>query len=550
MLKLIPLGGLGEIGLNMMVLEYEDSIIIVDAGLMFPEEYMPGVDLVIPDIGYLLDNKEKVKNLVLTHGHEDHIGAIPFLLRDFPDIPIYGTDFTIELLKEKLREHGLLENTILNKVKAGDTSRFGPFSIEYIQVNHSIVDGVGLAIQTPEGIIIHSGDFKIDQTPVDGKYTDLARFSYYGEQDILLLLSDSTNIEKEGFTLSEKEVSRTLEELFRSSEGRLIIAAFASNITRIQQIVNLASRYKRKVLFSGKSMVTNVQIADNRGYIHLPEGIEIREKEVSSLPDDGITIITTGSQGEPMSSLTRMSQNNHKYIKVKPGDTIILSSRFIPGNEAAITRIINNLYRMGAEVIYEKVSDIHSSGHAYKEELKLMLNLIKPRHFIPIHGDYRHLVKHTQLAKEMGVPEDQVLLVKDGDCVCFEKGKARMAESVHSGRILVDGKGVGDVGDLVLKDRRKLSGDGLVIALLAVDNETGHIIYGPDIISRGFVFEDQIGYILEDAKCIVLEVLDEMNRDMAPEWPDLVDEIRRQLKRFFFKVIKRRPLILPIIIPV
>ena len=550
MLKLIPLGGLGEIGLNMMVLEYEGNIIVVDAGLMFPEEYMPGVDLVIPDIGYLLENREKVKTLVLTHGHEDHIGAIPFLLKDFPNIPIYGTDFTIELLKEKLREHGLLETTVLNKVKAGDTTRFGPFTIEYIQVNHSIVDGVGLAIQTPEGIIIHSGDFKIDQTPLDGTYTDLARFSYYGEQDILLLLSDSTNIEKEGFTLSEKEVTRTIEELFLSSEGRLIIAAFASNITRIQQIVNLASKYKRKVLFSGKSMVTNVQIANNRGLIHIPEGIEIREKEVSSLPDDEITIITTGSQGEPMSSLTRMSQDNHKHIKVKPGDTIILSSRFIPGNEVAITRIINNLYRMGAEVIYEKVSDIHSSGHAYKEELKLMLNLIKPRHFIPVHGDYRHLVKHTQLAKEIGVPENQVLLVKDGDCVCFEKGKAWMAEPVHSGRILVDGKGVGDVGDLVLKDRRILSGDGLVIALIVVDNETGHIIYGPDIISRGFVFEDQIGYILEDAKCIVLEVVDEMNWEMEPEWPELADEIKRQLKRFFFKVIKRRPLILPIIVPV
>jgi ribonuclease J len=550
MLKLIPLGGLGEIGLNMMVLEYEEDIILVDAGLMFPEEYMPGVDLVIPDVGYLLENREKVKNLVLTHGHEDHIGAIPFLLKDFPHIPIYGTNFTLELLKEKLREHGLLENTFLNKVKAGNTVQFGPFTIEFIRVNHSIVDGVGLAIQTPEGTIIHTGDFKIDQTPVDGIYTDLARFSYYGQQDILLLLSDSTNIEKEGFTLSEKEVSRTIEELFISSKGRLIIAAFASNITRIQQIINLASKYKRKVLFSGKSMVTNVQIAKAQGYIDLPEDIEIKEKEVASLPDDEITMITTGSQGEPMSSLTRMSQNTHKHIQVKPGDTIILSSRFIPGNESAITRIINNLYRLGAEVIYEKVSDIHSSGHAYKEELKLMLNLIKPRHFIPIHGDYRHLVKHTQLAKEMGVPEDQVLLVKDGDCVCFEKRKAWISGSVHSGRILVDGKGVGDVGDLVLKDRRILSGDGLVIALIAVDNETGHIIYGPDIISRGFVFEEEIGYILEDAKCIVLEVVEEMDREMAPEWPDLADEIKRQLKRFFYKVIKRRPLILPMIIPV
>ena len=550
MLKLIPLGGLGEIGLNMMVLECEDYMLIVDAGLMFPEEYMPGVDIVIPDFKYLLDNREKVKGLVLTHGHEDHIGGIPFLLKDFPRLPIHGTDFTLELLKEKLREHGLLETTTLNKVKAGDISRFGPFTIEYIRVNHSIVDGVGLAVQTPEGIVIHSGDFKIDQTPVDGQYTNLARFSYYGEQDVLVLLSDSTNIEREGFTLSEKEVSRTLGELFRSSPGRLIIAAFASNITRIQQIVNLAAKWNRKILFSGKSMVTNVQIARNLGFMHLPDQIEIREKDISALPDHEITIITTGSQGEPMSSLTRMSQNNHKHIKIKPGDTIILSSRFIPGNETAINRIINNLYRMGAEVIYEKVSDIHTSGHAYKEELKLMLNLTKPRHFIPIHGDFRHLVKHAQLAGEMGVPEGQVLLLKDGDCVCFTDGKASVAEPVPSGRILVDGKGVGDVGDLVLKDRRKLSGDGLVIALIAVDSETGHLIYGPDIVSRGFVFEDRIGFILEDAKCIVLEVLDELDREMTLEWPDIADEIKRQLKHFFFKVIKRRPLILPIIIPV
>jgi len=548
MLKIMPLGGLGEIGLNMMVMEYDHYILVVDAGLMFPEEYMPGVDMVIQDMHYLKENRDKVQSIILTHGHEDHIGAMPFFLKEF-NIPVFGTNFTIELLKEKLREHDLLENAILRKIQAGDVTQFGPFKVEYISVNHSIVDGVALAIDSPEGIIIHSGDFKIDQTPVDGQKTDLGRFAYYGEHDVLALFSDSTNIEREGFTLSERDVRRTLEELFHSCDGRLIIAAFASNITRVQQIINLADKFDRKVIFSGKSMVTNVRIARDEGFISMPDDIEIKEKEINLLPDDKINIITTGSQGEPMSSLTRMAQNTHKHIKIKKGDTIILSSRFIPGNERSITRIINNLYRMGAEVVYEKVSDIHSSGHAYKEELKLMLNLVKPKYFIPIHGEYRHLIKHIQMALEMGMPSDRPLLVKDGDTICFEDRKAEFGDPVQIGRILVDGKGVGDVGELVLRDRRKLSGDGMVIALLAVNEQTGEIIYGPDIISRGFVFEDQSGFILEDAKCIVLEVFDEIERPAHIDWTEVAPDIKRRLKHFFFKVIKRSPLILPIIIP-
>lgn len=532
----------------MMVMEYDHYILVVDAGLMFPEEYMPGVDMVIQDMHYLKENSDKVQSIILTHGHEDHIGAMPFFLKEF-NIPVFGTNFTIELLKEKLREHDLLENAILRKIKAGDVTRFGPFKVEYISVNHSIVDGVALAIDSPEGIIIHSGDFKIDQTPVDGQKTDLGRFAYYGEHDVLALFSDSTNIEREGFTLSERDVRRTLEELFHSCDGRLIIAAFASNITRIQQIINLATKFDRKVIFSGKSMVTNVRIARAEGFISMPDDIEIKEKEINLLPDDKINIITTGSQGEPMSSLTRMAQNTHKHIKIKKGDTIILSSRFIPGNERSITRIINNLYRMGAEVVYEKVSDIHSSGHAYKEELKLMLNLVKPKYFIPIHGEYRHLIKHTQMALEMGMPSDRPLLVKNGDTICFEDRKAEFGDPVQIGRILVDGKGVGDVGELVLRDRRKLSGDGMVIALLAVNEQTGEIIYGPDIISRGFVFEDQSGFILEDAKSIVLEVFDEIEKPAHIDWTEVAPDIKRRLKHFFFKVIKRSPLILPIIIP-
>ncbi|NTV33679.1 MAG: ribonuclease J [Deltaproteobacteria bacterium] len=549
MLKLIPLGGLGEIGLNMTALEYGDDILVVDSGLMFPEEYMPGVDVVIPDIQYLRDNRERVKWIVLTHGHEDHIGAMPFLLREF-DLPVFGTSFTIELLKEKLREHNLPQEARLQKVKPGEISEFGPFKIEYIRVNHSIPDGVGLAIDTPEGILVHSGDFRMDQTPVDGQATDLLRFAHYGERGVLALLSDSTNVEKEGFTLSEREVSRTLEGLMESSGGRVIVAVFASNITRIQQVVHLASRFHRKIHFSGKSMRTNVRIAKEEGLLHVPPDLEIEEHEIDRMADDRVVMITTGSQGEPMSSLTRMAENRHKGVKIRKGDMVILSSRFIPGNERAITAIINNLYRMGAEVVYERVSDIHSSGHAYQEELKLMLHLVKPKYFIPVHGEYRHLVKHAQLAGQTGIPSDRLILVEDGMPVCFDRGEATVAERVQTGRVLVDGKGVGDIGDVVLRDRRRLSGDGVVVVLLGVDEQTGDIIYGPEIVSRGFVFEDHSGFMLEEAKSLVLQVVNEIENRSHIDWAEVAPDIKKSLKRYFFNTIERRPLILPIIMPV
>ena len=546
---MIPFGGLGEIGLNMMALEYDSFIIVVDAGLMFPEEYMPGVDVVIPDYQYLKENREKIQAIILTHGHEDHIGALPFLLKEFT-VPVFGTNFTIELLKEKLKEHKLLDKVALSKIRAGESVEFGPFKVEFIQVNHSIVDGVGLAIETPEGIIIHSGDFKIDYEWLEGAATDVARFAYYGNKGVLALLSDSTNIEKEGFTLSEREVGKTLESIFQNSEGRIIAAVFASNIKRIQQIINLAVKFGRKVLFSGRSMITNVEIAKNEGFLSIPQQAILEEKGLVLLPDNKVTIITTGSQGEPMSSLTRMAYNRHKTVKIKEGDMVILSSRFIPGNERAITSIINNLYRMGASVIYEKVSDIHSSGHAYQGELKLMLSLVKPKYFIPIHGEYRHLVKHIQLAVDTGIGTDRTLLVENGTEICFDKGNAFIGNKVKAGRILVDGKGVGDVGEVILRDRIKLSEDGMVIALMAVDEHTGDIIYGPDIISRGFVFEDQSGFILEEAKCILLEVMDEIEKPARIDWAETGAEIKRRLKRFFFRVIERKPLILPIIIAV
>ncbi len=549
MLKIIPLGGLGEIGLNMMVLEYDQYILVVDSGLMFPEDYMPGIDVVIPDFDYLRENKDKVKSVIVTHGHEDHIGAMPFFLKEF-DVPVYGTRFTIELLKEKLREHNLIENTALQKVKAGDVTEFGPFKVEYISVNHSIVDGVGLAIHTPEGLIIHSGDFKTDQTPVDGQFTDLNRLAHFGAHGVLALFSDSTNVEKEGFSLSERTVKRTLEELFQSCEGRLIAAVFASNITRIQQIINLAAKYNRKIAFSGKSMETNVRIGQDEGFIRIPEGTKIDEENIESLPDHEVTVITTGSQGEPLSSLTRMAQNRHKNIRIKEGDTIIFSSRFIPGNEKAITSIINSLYRKGAEVIYEKVSDIHSSGHAYKEELKLLINLVKPKYFIPIHGEYRHLRKHAQLAVETGVPSENIRLIENGNTLYFQGGSTVIGEQVQTGRVLVDGKGVGDVGELVLRDRRRLSGDGVVIALLAIDEQTGDVIYGPDIVTRGFTVEVQSAPILDEAKTIVSEILAEIENPTHMDWTEVVPDIKRKLKRFFFRTIERSPLILPIIIPV
>ncbi|MBL7224623.1 MAG: ribonuclease J [Desulfobacteraceae bacterium] len=549
MLKVIPLGGLGEIGLNMMVIEHGPDLLIVDAGLMFPNDYMPGIDLVIPDFTYIRENKEKIRAIILTHGHEDHIGAIPFFLKEFP-VPVFGTCFTLGLLRAKLKEHHLPEKAELREIRAGDITRLGPFNVEYISVNHSIVDGVGLAIDTPEGVLLHSGDFRIDPTPVDSQFTDLIRFAHFGEKGVLAFFSDSTNAEKEGYTLSEKDVQKTLDDLFQTCLGRLVVASFASNITRIQQVISLAAKFGRKVVFNGKSMITNVGIAKEQGFIHIPEDSEISERQINQFPDQNILIITTGSQGEPMSALTRMAQGKHKGIEIKSGDTVILSSRFIPGNEKAITSVINRLYRLGADVVYEKVSDIHTSGHARREELKLMLSLVKPRYFVPIHGEYRHLVKHAQIASEMGMADDRILIAEDGDVICFESLQMQLEKPVPFGRILVDGKGVGDIGETVLRDRRKLGGHGMVVILLIVDEETGETIYGPEIISRGFVFENQGQFILEDAECIVLEVLDELERPSPVDCAKVESEIRRRLKRFFYKVIERNPLIIPVIIAV
>ncbi len=548
-LKIIPLGGLGEIGLNMMAFEYGDTIFVVDAGLMFPEDYMLGVDYVIPDINYLKENKSKVSGIVLTHAHEDHIGALPYLLKEI-NVPVFGTRFTLGIVRHKLEEHGLLSSTSLNEISHRKKLKIGIFELEFIRVSHSVVDGIGIAVKTPYGLIVHTGDFKISHTPVDGVMTDLNKFARCGDEGVLALLSDSTNVEKEGYTISDKEIGEALAKIIIESKGRIIVALFASNVARIQQIVNIARLKGSKVLISGRSIETSTNIAKDLGYIHIPEGMEVDIKQIDDFKDDEIIIITTGSQGEPMSALARMSRGIHKQIKIKEGDTVIFSSKFIPGNEKAISNIINNLYRKGADVIYEKISAIHVSGHAFREELKLMINLTKPEHFIPIHGEYRHLILHTRLAEQVGVSKNKILLAENGQVIEFDENGGRVLDKIMTGRVLIDGKGVGDVGRSVLKERRMLSRDGLVVVNMVFDEETGIIVHGPEIVSHGFVFEMEKGHLLEDAKCVILEILEETGTDV----PGRIDKIRSQiqsaLRKYFYFTIGRRPIILPFIIEV
>ena len=548
-LKIIPLGGLGEIGLNMMAFEYGDTIFVVDAGLMFPEDYMLGVDYVIPDINYLKENKSKVSGIVLTHAHEDHIGALPYLLKEI-NVPVFGTRFTLGIVRHKLEEHGLLSSTSLNEISHRKKLKIGIFELEFIRVSHSVVDGIGIAVKTPYGLIVHTGDFKISHTPVDGVMTDLNKFARCGDEGVLALLSDSTNVEKEGYTISDKEIGEALAKIIIESKGRIIVALFASNVARIQQIVNIARLKGSKVLISGRSIETSTNIAKDLGYIHIPEKMEIDIKQIDDFKDDEIIIITTGSQGEPMSALARISRGIHKQIKIKEGDTVIFSSKFIPGNEKAISNIINNLYRKGADVIYEKISAIHVSGHAFREELKLMINLTKPEHFIPIHGEYRHLILHTRLAEQVGVSKNKILLAENGQVIEFDENGGRVLDKIMTGRVLIDGKGVGDVGRSVLKERRMLSRDGFVVVNMVFDEETGIIVHGPEIVSHGFVFEMEKGHLLEDAKCVILEILEET----GPDVPDRIDKIRSRiqpaLKKYFYFTIGRRPVILPFIIEV
>lgn len=549
MLKIIPLGGLGEIGLNMMVFEYGDSAFIVDAGLMFPEDYMLGIDYVIPDMNYIKQKKPDISGVVLTHAHEDHIGALPYLLREM-NVPIYGTPFTLGVVRKKLEEFKSLAHVQLNEISPREKLELGPFELDFIRVCHSAVDGVGIAVKTPLGIVVHTGDFKISHTSVDGMITDVNKFAQYGEKGVLALLSDSTNVEREGYTISDQEVGDTLGRISSGRSGRIIIALFASSITRIQQVIDIALAINRKVVFNGRSIETSVNIAKDLGYIRIPEEMEIDIEQVNDLPDEEIAIITTGSQGEPMAALARMATGTHKQIKIKKEDTVILSSKFIPGNEKAITKIINDLYRRGADVIYEKISKIHVSGHAFQEELKLMINLTRPKYFIPIHGEFRHLVLHSRLAKQVGISEKNILLAENGQIIEFDENGGKIQDNVWTGRVLIDGKGVGDVGRSVLKERRNLSEDGLVVVNMAFDEETGIVVYGPEIVSRGFVFETETGHLLEDAKCVVLEIVEEVSSEFPDRAAIIRSKIQKALRKYFSFTINRRPVILPFILEV
>jgi ribonuclease J len=549
MLKIIPLGGLGEIGLNMMVFEYGDSAFVVDVGLMFPEDYMLGIDYVIPDMSYIKQKRSNISGVVLTHAHEDHIGALPYLLKEM-NLPIYGTPFTLGVLRKKLEEHGLFLPVSLHEISPRSKLQLGVFELEFIRVCHSAVDGVGIAINTPRGLVIHTGDFKISHTSVDGMITDVNKFAQYGEKGVLALLSDSTNVEREGYTISDQEVGDTLGRISAGRKGRIIIGLFASSITRIQQVIDIARAIGRNVVFTGRSIETTVNIAKELGYINIPEEMEIGIDQISEFSDEEIIIITTGSQGEPMAALARMASGTHKQIKIKKEDTVILSSKFIPGNEKAITKIINDLYRRGADVIYEKISQIHVSGHAFQEELKLMINLTRPKYFIPIHGEYRHLVLHSRLAEQVGIKKENILLAENGQIIEFDGNGGKVQDRIITGRVLIDGKGIGDVGRSVLKERRDLSEDGLVIVNMAFDEETGIVIFGPEIVSRGFVFETETGHLLEDAKCVILEIVEEIGPEVQDRAGKIRSKISKALRKYFFFTIKRRPVILPFILEV
>ena len=546
--QIIPLGGLGEIGKNMTVFRYGDDIILIDAGLMFPEDDMLGIDLVIPDIPYLLENKDKVKAIFLTHGHEDHIGALPYVLKQI-DVPVYGTALTLGILQGRLRENNVSDNNLVT-IKPGDKINVGAFNLEFIRVNHSIPDAISIVIKTPIGTIIHTGDFKFDQTPVDGQVTQFNKFAEFGDEGVLALLADSTNAERPGFTQSEKMVGQTFDDEFRYARNRIIVATFSSNVHRIQQVVDSAVKYKRKVAVIGRSMINVVNIAMELGYLRIPEGVLIDIDETNNYTSDQIVIITTGSQGEPMSALTRMAMNDHKKVDIMPGDTVIISATPIPGNEKLVARTIDHLYKLGADVIYEKSNGVHVSGHASQEEIKLMHNLVRPKYFIPVHGEYRHLIKHANLAKDLGMPSENIVIAENGSVIEISKNGIGINGKIQSGKVLVDGLGVGDVGNIVLRDRRQLSQDGIMIVVVTIDHETCHVVSGPDIVSRGFVYVREAEDLMEEAREKVLSALERCENNGVSEWSMIKSTIRDNLGRFLYERTRRRPMILPIIMEI
>jgi ribonuclease J len=543
--SIIPLGGVGEIGKNMWVYEYLDDIILVDAGVMFPDEEMLGVDLVIPDISYLVENRHRVKAIVLSHGHEDHIGALPYVLKQI-QVPVYGTRLTLGLLEGKLEEHGLVRQTELKLVKSGQKVQIGAFNLEFIHVNHSLPDVVAVAIKTPMGSIIHCTDFKIDHTPIDGKVMDLGRFAELGKEGVLCLLSDSTNAEHPGYTLSEKTVGSTFMQTFNEAEGRIIVATFASNIHRIQQVIDAAKLFHRKVCFVGRSMVNNVAITSEMGYLNIPKGITIPMEDVDKYKAEKIVIVSTGSQGEPMAALTRMARSEHRNILIGPGDTVIISAHPIPGNERLIGKIIDQLFKLGAEVIYQRFSGVHVSGHASQEELKFLINLTNPRYFIPVHGEYRMLWRHAKLAEEIGIPSDRIVIPEIGDRIEIKQSSIKIAGRVESGAVMIDGLGIGDVGNVVLKDRSQLAQDGILVAVVTVD-EKGEIITEPELVSRGFVYMKESEDLMKEAGILIGKVIS-YQKGLGQN--SLRLEIKEALSKFFYEKTKRHPIILPVVMEI
>ena len=548
-LRIIPLGGLGEIGKNITAIEYEDEIIVIDCGISFPDEDMYGIDLVIPDIKYLLDNKDKVKGLFLTHGHEDHIGAIPYILKQI-NMPVYGTKLTIGLVESKLKEHDMLSKTNLIPISPGESIKLNKLIIEFIRVTHSIAESCALAIHTPIGIVLHTGDFKIDYTPIDGKVMDLNRIAQLGQEGILLLMADSTNVERAGHSLSEKIIGETLNRIISNANGRVIVATFASNIHRMQQIADASMMYNRKIVFSGRSMENISNVAMDLGYLHIPEESIVGIEDLNRYPSDKITIITTGSQGEPMAGLSRIAYGSHRHISIEQDDLFIISASPIPGNNKLVSRVINQLYRKGVEVIYEDLEDIHVSGHAYKEELKLIHTLVKPKYFMPVHGEYRHLKHHSDLALKLGMDKSNVFTLETGQVLEISQDKAIATEKVHTGVVFVDGIGVGDVGNIVLRDRRDLARDGMVTIVVAINKETYSIVSGPDIITRGFIYARESEDLIKKIKDVAKEEIEICLENNIIEWQVLKSGVRKSVEQLLYHKTKRRPSVFPIIMEV
>ncbi len=549
-LRIIPLGGLGEIGKNITLYEYGEDMLLVDCGMSFPDEEMPGIDIVIPDFSHIVKNIDKIKGLFVTHGHEDHIGSIPYLLKEC-NIPVYGTALTLGLIEGKLREHKLLDSAKLNVIKPRDTVKLGEFSVEFIHVNHSIPDAVALSITTPLGTVVQTGDFKIDTTPIDGEVIDLARFGELGKNGVLALLSDSTNAERPGFTPSESIVGESFYNLFKKAEhNRIIVATFSSNIHRVQQIIDEAVRCGRKVAVSGRSMLNVVQVASELGYLNVPDGVLIDLDMVKKYMPEQVVIITTGSQGEPMSALHRMAFGDHRNVSVGPGDFIIISATPIPGNEKTVTKVINKLLELGAHVVYEKMYDVHVSGHACQEELKLMLNLVRPKFFIPVHGEQKHLVKHAGLAETVGVEHKNILIGKNGNVIELTADGMKVVETVTAGSILVDGFGVGDVGNVVLRDRKHLAEDGIIVVAVSVDQVTREVIAGPEVISRGFVYVKEAERLMDDAREVACDILERCYVTNVRDWNTVKSRIRDGLARHLHEQTGRSPMILPVILEI